>query len=209
MAYNLVRTSSQYLTAASPSSLAPEPLTLACWFYPNTFTNQGVLLSVQNGANNHRHVLFANAAGINVQLFSGGVGSGSANSTAGYVESQWQHACGVCTSTTSRTIYLDGGSDATNTTSAVLTLGNPTFSIGARLAGIFFDGRIADVGVWNAALTADEVASLAKGMTCNLVRPESLVFYAPLIRNLQDVRRGLAITNNNSATVADHPRVYK
>lgn len=66
----------------------------------------------------------------------------------------------------------------------------------------------AEVGIWNAALTDAEVASLAKGMTCDKVRPQSLVFYAPLIRDLQDARGGLAITNNNGATVANHPRVY-
>jgi len=45
-------------------------------------------------------------------------------------------------------------------------------------------------------------------MTCDKVRPESLVFYAPLVRDLQDVCEGLTITNNNGATVANHPRVY-
>ena len=69
-------------------------------------------------------------------------------------------------------------------------------------------GRIAEVGLWNAALTASEIASLADGMTCDKVRPQSLVFYAPLIRDLQDLRGGLSITNNNTATVANHPRVY-
>jgi hypothetical protein len=73
---------------------------------------------------------------------------------------------------------------------------------------LYFDGRIAEVGIWSAALTAAEVASLADGMTCDKVRPQSLVFYAPLVRDLQDVRGGLTITNNNSATVANHPRVY-
>jgi hypothetical protein len=34
------------------------------------------------------------------------------------------------------------------------------------------DGRIAEVGIWNAALTAAEIASLAKGMTCDKVRPQ-------------------------------------
>ena len=70
------------------------------------------------------------------------------------------------------------------------------------------DGRIAEVGIWNAALTQPEIASLANGMTCDKVRPQSLVFYAPLIRTLQDLKGGLTITNNNTATVADHPRVY-
>ena len=67
---------------------------------------------------------------------------------------------------------------------------------------------MAEVGIWNAALTAAEVASLAKGMTCDKVRPQSLVFYAPLVRDLIDQKGGLIITNNNTATVAVHPRVY-
>ncbi len=69
-------------------------------------------------------------------------------------------------------------------------------------------GQIAEVGIWNVALTDAEIASLADGMTCDKVRPQSLVFYAPLVRDLQDVRGGLTITNNNTATVANHPRVY-
>jgi hypothetical protein len=85
-------------------------------------------------------------------------------------------------------------------------------AVGARFVpnayGLFASALIAEVGIWNAALTADEIASLAKGVTCDKVRPQSLVFYAPLVRDLQDVRGGLTITNNNSATVANHPRVY-
>jgi hypothetical protein len=72
----------------------------------------------------------------------------------------------------------------------------------------YANGRIADVGVWSAALNADEILSLSKGVTCDKVRPQSLVFYAPLVRELQDVKGGLTITNNNTATVANHPRVY-
>ena len=68
--------------------------------------------------------------------------------------------------------------------------------------------QISEVGTWNAALTANEVASLANGMTCDKIRPQSLVFYAPLVRDLIDAKGGLTITNNNGATVATHPRVY-
>jgi len=69
-------------------------------------------------------------------------------------------------------------------------------------------GQIAEVGIWNAALTAAEIASLANGMTCEKIRPQSLVFYAPLVRDLIDQKGGLAITNNNAATVSNHPRIY-
>ncbi len=67
---------------------------------------------------------------------------------------------------------------------------------------------MAEIGVWSAALTQPEIASLAKGMTCDKVRPQNLVFYAPLVRDLIDQKGGRVITNNNGATVANHPRVY-
>jgi hypothetical protein len=73
---------------------------------------------------------------------------------------------------------------------------------------LFLSGGIAEVGIWTAALNADEIKSLAAGMTCDKVRPQSLVFYAPLVRDLVDAKGGLTITNNNTATVANHPRVY-
>lgn len=45
-------------------------------------------------------------------------------------------------------------------------------------------------------------------MTCDKIRPQNLVFYAPLIRDLIDQKGGLTNNNNNGATVANHPRVY-
>jgi hypothetical protein len=123
----------------------------------------------------------------------------------------WSHVCGVFTSSTSRTIYVGGISRATNTTDIGSQNTMDEYLVGARRAttiALHYTGRIADAAIWNVALTAAEIASLADGMTCDKVRPQSLVFYAPLIRDLQDVRGGLTITNNNTATVANHPPVY-
>lgn len=69
------------------------------------------------------------------------------------------------------------------------------------------NGTISEAAAWNAALTMAEISALSKGFTADQIRPQSLVFYAPLIRNLQDVRGGRTITNNNGATVAVHPRI--
>jgi hypothetical protein len=124
----------------------------------------------------------------------------------------WNHYAGVFVSGSSRTPYTNGVAGAENTTTvAAIT---PTFTnIGAFYAGTatalqLMDGLIAEVGIWNAALTAAEVAALAKGMTCDKIRPQNLVFYAPLVRDLNDQKGGLTITNNNGATVAAHTRVY-
>ena len=86
-----------------------------------------------------------------------------------------------------------------------MTIGSREFD---NTQGIFFNGLIAEVGIWNIALTANEIASLAQGMTCDKIRPQNLVFYTPLVRDLNDQKGRLTITNNNGATVANHPRVY-
>jgi len=110
---------------------------------------------------------------------------------------------------TNFTAYLNGNIEATTSTGVPNTIFNSATPLTIGYLPInYFPGIISEVGIWNSALTAAEIASLAKGMTCDKVRPQSLVFYAPLVRNLQDVRGGLTITNNNAATVAAHPRVY-
>lgn len=70
------------------------------------------------------------------------------------------------------------------------------------------NGLLAECAIWSVALTDDEINSLAKGFKPSRIRPQSLVFYAPLVRAAIDVRQGLALTPVNSPTVADHPRVY-
>jgi hypothetical protein len=85
---------------------------------------------------------------------------------------------------------------------------NETFRIGRyQAANAWSSGDFAELGMWQATLTAEEVASLAKGITCDKVRPQSLVYYTPLIRDIQDLARGMTLTDTNS-TVANHPRVY-
>jgi hypothetical protein len=212
MAYEFNGTN-QYLNVAS-APVTAVPLTMACWFYPDTITANYTLFQISDGSNSNRFVLAALGAIAGDPLravTSAGAVEGAADSTAGFIASSWQHACGVFTAVNARTVYLNGSNTATNTSILTPTGLNRT-EIGVRInsgsPGLYLDGRLAEVGIWNAALTAAEVASLAKGMTCDKVRPQSLVFYAPLVRDLNDQKGGLTITNNNGATVANHPRVY-
>lgn len=215
MAYQLNGTSQYLNTASTPVSSGP--VTLAAWFLPSNTTSNGVLVGVSNNADansGHRFTLSAagTISGDPIQaICQGGTSTpGIAQTTTGYAAGTWQHACGVFASSTSRTAYLNAGSSATNTQS-VNPVGLDQIKIGMRFnitPGLFFDGLIAEVGIWNAAITVAEIASLAKGMTCDKIRPQNLVFYAPLVRDLNDRKGGLTITNNNGATVATHPRVY-
>lgn len=211
MAYSLNGSNQRLSVASAPVTAAP--LTVGCWFRANNVTSVGALIALNTSANNTNYfTIYAsgNQAGDPVQLLDGAAGIfPTTSTTAGYSANTWSHACGVQSSASSRTVYLNGGNSATNTTN-ITPSGINQLTIGGfkDVAGNFFNGLIAEVGIWNVALTAAEIASLADGMTCDKVRPQSLVFYAPLIRNLQDVRGGLTITNNNTATVANHPRVY-
>lgn len=220
MAYNFNGTN-QYLQLGS-AVVTAAPLTMACWFNVDSVTVSHTLVSITNAGTTGgitRFALFAAGAitGAPVRAIASDTlnNNGIAATTSGYSANTWHHAAGVFTSNSNRAVYLDGGNSATDTTSITPTLLDRT-NIGVQFlqgpggtSGIAFaDGRIAEVGIWNAALTAAEIASLADGMTCDKVRPQNLVFYAPLVRDLIDVKGGRTITNNNGATVANHPRIY-
>lgn len=207
--------SSQYLsTTTTPITDGVGNVTLACWFNSSSSTTDQALIDIDRSDAAGRYILTVNGsmAGKPVMANSGNNSIISyAATTSGYSANTWTHAAGVFTGTSSRTAYINGGSAATNTTVHSFN-GSP-----ARLliGGFFysslvlpFAGLMAEVAIWNAALTAEEVASLAAGFTPDQIRPQSLQFYAPLVRNLIDTRGGRTITNNNAATVATHPRVY-
>lgn len=74
--------------------------------------------------------------------------------------------------------------------------------------GAFFNGSLAEACIWNAALTAAEIAELAAGFNPRLIRPQSIVYFNRLINESLDIRGGLALTNVGGATaVATHPRI--
>lgn len=213
MAYSF-NGSTQYFSVSTGVLFADFPITMACWFITsNTTANQGLLNICDNttGGQGIRLNAQGAVAGDPIRILSVGTATGSADTTAGYSANVWNHACGVFTSSTSRTVYLNGGNSATNTTSSSGTGEDRLFVGVVRAASAFtnyFTGSIAEIGIWNAALTAEEVSSLAKGISPSLIRPQSLTIYAPAISNLIDIKSGLTITNNNTATVSDHTRIY-
>jgi hypothetical protein len=209
MAFNL-NGSNQYLSTAS-APVTAAPLTLACMARPSA-TGTSAYLAIGNTTTGERFQIALNVSGAGVAAQT--IAGGSTNTaTVGAIPSanSWLHAAGVFSASNNRVAYLDGVVGTANTASSTPS-GINSLYVGARNSGggigLYFNGAIAEVGIWNAALTAAEIASLAKGMTCDKVRPQSLVAYFPLIRDLTEIRSGLAVTNNNTATVANHPRVY-
>lgn len=210
MAYNFTAASSQSLNFAF-SAIIP-PLTLACWFKTPLLTTQRVLMQVGNTAiaGTHRMVIPANNQKLRAITSITGA-AGVSDSVENIPQDVYAHGCAVFAASNSRRIHLNaslGPLDSFNVTNPVINTASIGANVGNNSQGGFFSGDIAEVGIWSDALTQPEIASLAAGMTCDKVRPQSLVFYAPLIRDLLDYRGGLTITNNNGATVTDNPRIY-
>jgi hypothetical protein len=186
-------------------------MTIAAWFNrKSSGTNHFIAAVDTSSGTGFNGLLLLSDTRVGATSNSAGTFAFAQTSTT-YSLNAWNHGAAVFASSSSRTAYLNAGGSSTNTTAIAVSGVNNT-TIGARYAsgslGAYADALIAEVGIWNAALTADEVASLADGMTCDKVRPQSLVAYFPLIRDLTEIRSGLAVTNNNTATVANHPRVY-
>lgn len=208
--------SSQYLTRTATNFVAP-PFSVAVWFYATSAAVQGTLWGYTDAAGfADRYVLDKNGDGtvsaIALDDFSGGI----AKTTATYTASTWRHAAGVFASTASRSVYLDGGNKVTNTdTRNPSSLDNMT--IGAVLgpsATFYHGGRIAEVAIWSAALTDDEIAALYNsgiGLSPTMVRPDALVAYYPLLQTDGDADwwGQNALTAVASPTYADHvPVIY-
>ena len=211
MARTLVAASSQYLQH-NAAVVAAEPLTMAAWFNPASIGNNVILAVSTEGGVDRWQLQIAAPAAVHALLASP-LGSSSGNAgtpTAG----AWQHGAAVFASSTSRTAYYNGTPGTTDTVSVAVNGGvaNRT-NIGARFntaIGGFWDGGLAEAAIWNVALTAAEIAALAKGFSPLLIRPTALVAHWPLIgRHSPELSRkgGSGMTLVNAPAQADHPRI--
>jgi hypothetical protein len=106
--------------------------------------------------------------------------------------------------------YVDGVIDG----SAVLgTKGipdGPSLLIGSGVGNRDFD--IAEYGIWDVALDADEITALANGFAPTFIRRSALKFYTPFIRGDSssdeiDEVGGLSLTAFGTVGVVAHPRI--
>jgi hypothetical protein len=214
VAYSFTAASSQGLNTAS-TPVSGQPITLAAHCYPTTSaTNMAVvsLANAVNAAGDYYQIELGGASAQVVRAIDRNAGGGLQAANSGtFSANQGYFLAAVFSTTSSRTAYNNGtaGTENTNSLPAPTNISAIGIGYGARTNPFgYLNGRVSECAIWNVALTSAEIDSLSKGFKPTRIRPQSLVFYAPLIRTAQDVRGGLAITNNNGATVADHPRVY-
>jgi hypothetical protein len=189
-------------------------LTLAGWIRrPSSATIQS-WGTTADSANRHHFLHFSD----NVMYF---VSANGAATRAGSVSQNftgWNHWAmvfdGSQSTNATRLVGYRNGSSLTlsfNGTIAATTSNDvdmESFTIGRALANnAWSTGDFADLAIWQAALSAAQIASLADGFSADKVAPESLVYYSPLARDISDVVGGMTLTDASS-TVEPHPRIY-
>lgn len=208
MSRSFVASSTQHITRDS-APLSAYPCTLACWFKPDNTTTDNDLVFIGDKDNSDRFFsIEARSVGI-VRARVGNVGN--AGTTTSWTEDTWNHACGVFTDENNVDAFLNGGGKGTvNPGGMTLTFDRVSIGrLGDSSPSNHADADIAEVAIWDVALTDGEVKTLAAGKSPWQVRPESLVGYIPLFGNESpelDFVDGTTLTVTG-ATAADHAPV--
>jgi hypothetical protein len=214
MSYSLNGTDQRLITGNIYGN-SPLNITMSIWARSNGPNANNTLWAHTSGSNLlFRFILNASNQAEFYYRDSNGIVQASIARPVALNNLTWYHWCVTINATEGAKFYIDGvlvGSDAT----VSMSNNNPEkSSIGVNDANgtgawqNHWFGNVAEAAIWTETINSSEIVSLSKGMTCEKVRPQGLVFYAPLTRDLIDIKRGLAITNDNNATVAENPRVY-
>lgn len=209
MSYSFNAASSQYLGKDYNFSVNV-PITMCCWIkISSTPSALQRIMGVQalQGTNGRLTMLIDTSRRIQATHVTK-TNSYTATSFASVPLNTWTHVAARFVSLSQRDAYING----TPTSSFVTANGGQdpftTLQIGASNYSVFFNGQIANVGIWERVVANIDMASLATGIACNKIGNHNLVFYAPLIRDLNDLKDG-QITNTNGVTQSsDHPRIY-
>jgi hypothetical protein len=168
----------QYLSNGAGAWVTASPWTLAGWVNPSSFgSTPGILAQGTSVAGAFLSVTLSTGGALRVSVDGTNVDTGGS-----LAQSAWNHWLVTYDGTTVRG-YVNGASvlSATRTAnySHGVAFGAAAVSSGGA-AGEFLQGSLAELGIWNVALTAAEIAALALGVQPRHVRPGSLAAYWPL-----------------------------
>jgi hypothetical protein len=178
-----------FVTLAS-AKVTNYPFTLAAWFnlasLPGANQNIFVWNTTPPSSNDSFGIAWDHVSGKFLGYVVNSSGTSDTTNPAGTALSTgvWYPGLYVCTSATSRTMYIyQGGVLNTSSQTTNIVFGGTTnqgrigkFSNNAS----DLSGSVAEVAIWNAALTATEVQAYCLGIRAYTIRPKSLVGYWPI-----------------------------
>lgn len=192
-------------TGTIPSVGSDVPCTIASWVNPDAYGDMSIFGWGYSVANPNRIYVGVDASGYAFAEHAA-IGTGRATGTTALPLLEWSHVAGVFSSSTARSIFLNGVSEASNTTG--VTAYTPNIGrVGRRPDSVDTEwwnhGQIGDIAIWAAALDLWEVKMLAAGYDPRVIRPQALQAYWSFDRpRYQTYRTNLARGVYQSATAA-------
>lgn len=209
--------STSKLQFATPFVSAP-PATLMAWIKPDaTYSGEINCFGLSNSAATTQlfRIHFNRAAAADQVAFQFRANDNLDRTAIGatnLVADTWNHVCGtveiVAGPTANLEVFLNGDSDGTASgeSSGIITLDHVDVGVLGRTTDAqFWDGEIAECAAWSVVLSDAEIAVLAMGVSPLFVRPQSLAFYAPLIRDVREITTANVVSANTDTTVFSHP----
>lgn len=137
----------------------------------------------------------------------------SIDTTAAFTDNVWSHACVVSASASDHRVFVNGGNKITDSTSKTpASLDSTSVGRGVTTIPVYFDGSVAEFGIWNIALSDAEVAALYVGGVPKrpwCVRREALVSYQQVLGAASPEPDGVsgvsAWTVSNAPAQETHP----
>ena len=144
---------SDYIETSTPFSYTNH--TVAAWVYVNDTASNKVIFDARDANDDGIYLVFGSGEDIRYELNT---------SDAKYNTqrlNEWYFVTATYDGTTQK-LYIDGSVEASNTTSQTISTTTDAI-IGARsfsTPASFMDGNLANVAVWNRALSSDEINSV-------------------------------------------------
>ncbi len=148
-----------------------------------------------------------------IQCHDDGSGFVQALVTGAFNDTNWHHVVATWdVSANEISLVIDDGTPATGTgvnlTGSTRTTGGHALGAGYNSGyGFWLDGTVVEVARWDRKLTDDEITALSKNYAPTFF-PESLVWYIPCIREYEERRVPLSVTNNGSSVVDHLEMIY-
>jgi hypothetical protein len=150
--------SSSWLQSSTSAAYDSQTITMECWCYPNTLSQEGFLFE-KGSVNTQYSMFFESITNPNFVFRTMGTVSNqslSFNVNTYLTVSAWNHI--VCTyNGSSKIMYVNGVQVASVAASGTLPTGQVNQYIGRHSSGYFLNGNIGESRVYNIALSAAEV----------------------------------------------------
>ncbi len=213
MSILFTNTSSQYLDVTS-NLLNSDVWSASYWYMPTDTSFDACMFWSGNDGVTNQFFTTQVAAGGSVNCNARNTTSQRSTTVAQMTDGVWNHGLAYVASTTDRRSYLDNSSEATNTNSVsginAVTDAFDVGRLGDSSPGNYAHGRIAELAIWNIALTdSADRQILADGFSPLFVKPDNLILYWRFLNigDLTDRISRITLAANNGPVSADHPPI--